>query len=315
MELAACERRKNFSQRAAQGSRTSALTRQPQDDVAVALARAAHGSETIDNRLREVDEGLAAAAVYMQHGAFRQGLSDGDEGGLGDGDADHRPDLGAARRNTIRSPNVAPRREKFRRNLMVRPLAFLAALLAMGVTAHAQDDPGALRGVYGSSGALPSPATNGQRASAAPSLPGVYGPGEIAPGTSAPPSSHAIGSSGTPVPKVSLGGAPSLAGVYAPGQAAPASRTAVVAPNGAIVGTGQSFTMWSAPGVGQGPIPGSRIYPFPGSQGGPLSVGQALPLNIVPAPLADQPNNGMAVVNGHRLILERGTNRIIQDLD
>ena len=110
---------------------------------------------------------------------------------------------------------------------------------------------------------------------------------------------------------------PGLAGVYAPGQAAPASRTAVVAPNGAIVGTGQSFTMWSAPGFGQiyGPIPGSRIYPFPGSQGGPLSVGQALPLNIVPTPLPDQPGNGVAVVNGHRLILERGTNRIIQDLD
>jgi hypothetical protein len=75
--------------------------------------------------------------------------------------------------------------------------------------------------------------------------------------------------------------------------------------------------MWSAPGFGQisGPTPGSRMYPFPGSQGGPLSVGQVLPLNIVPTPLPDQPNNGVAVVNGHRLILERGTNRIIQDLD
>jgi hypothetical protein len=198
---------------------------------------------------------------------------------------------------------------------MGRLLVFLAALFAMGFTGHAQDDPGALRGVYGSSEAIPSPATNGQRASAAPSQPGVYAPGEIAPGTSATPPSRAVGPFGVTAPMAVV---PGLAGVYAPGQAAPASRTAaVVAPNGAIVGTGRSVTMWSAPGFGQisGPIPGSRIYPFPGSQGGPLSVGQALPLNIVPTPLPDQPGNGVAVVNGHRLILERGTNRIIQDLD
>jgi hypothetical protein len=68
------------------------------NDVAVALAGAPHRPETIDNRLLEVDEGLPAASVYVQHGPFRQGLGDGDEGGLGDGDADHRPDLGAAPR-------------------------------------------------------------------------------------------------------------------------------------------------------------------------------------------------------------------------
>jgi hypothetical protein len=67
---------------------SGSLGRDPQDDVAVALARPAHGSETIDNRLLEVDEGLPAASVYVQHGPFRQGLGDGDEGGLGDGDAD-----------------------------------------------------------------------------------------------------------------------------------------------------------------------------------------------------------------------------------
>ena len=188
---------------------------------------------------------------------------------------------------------------------MGRLLVFLAALFAMGFTGHAQDDPGALRGVYGSSEAIPSPATNGQRASAAPSLPGVYAPGEIAPATPTTPRSPAIGPSGTPVPKVSVGVAPSLAGVYAPRQAAPASRTAVVPPTAAVVGPGPSFTVWSQSGFAvRGPSPG-----------GPFPVGQALPLNIVPAPLADQPRNGLAVVNGHRLILERGTNRIIQDLD
>jgi len=199
---------------------------------------------------------------------------------------------------------------------MIRLLGFFAALFAMGSTAHAQD-PGAQAGVYGPSQAFPtSSGTKGRPASQAPapSLAGVYAPGEMAPGTSATPPSRAVGPVGVTAPMAVV---PGLAGVYAPGQAAPASGTAVVAPNGAIVGTGQSFTMWSASGFGQisGPIPGSRIYPFPGSQGGPLSVGQALPLNIVPTPLPDQPGNGVAVVNGHRLILERGTNRIIQDLD
>jgi hypothetical protein len=41
---------------------------------------------------------------------------------------------------------------------MGRLLVFLAALFAMGFTGHAQDDPGALRGVYGSSQAVPAPA-------------------------------------------------------------------------------------------------------------------------------------------------------------
>ena len=54
----------------------------PQDNIAVALAGAAHGSETIDSRLLEVDEALPAASIYLQHGPFLQGLGDSDEGGL-----------------------------------------------------------------------------------------------------------------------------------------------------------------------------------------------------------------------------------------
>jgi hypothetical protein len=174
-----------------------------------------------------------------------------------------------------------------------------------------QDTPRTTRGHSVESTALRRPflpprQRKGSGASAAPGLPGVYAPGDIAPGTSAPPSSHAIGSSGVTPPTV---GAPGLAGVYAPGQAAPASRTAVVPPTEAVVGPGPSVSLWPGSGFG-------RVYgPFPVGRGGPLSVGQALPLNIVPTPLPDQPRNGVAVVNGHRLILERGTNRIIQDLD
>ena len=67
------------------------LRRQPQDDVPVALAWAAHGPKTIDDRFLEVDEALPSASIYTQHGPFRQNLGHGDEGGLGDGDPDHRP--------------------------------------------------------------------------------------------------------------------------------------------------------------------------------------------------------------------------------
>jgi hypothetical protein len=192
---------------------------------------------------------------------------------------------------------------------MVRRLAFLAALFAMGFTAHAQDDPGALAGVYGPSQAFPtSTGTKGRPASQAPapSPAGVYAPGEIAAGTSATPPSRAGGAFGVTAPMAVV--APGLAGVYAPGQTAPASRTAVVAPNGAIVGSGPSVSVWPRPGF-------ANQGPFPIGQGSPFAVGQALALTIVPTQLPDQPRNGVAVVNGHRLILERGTNRIIQDLD
>jgi hypothetical protein len=53
---------------------------QPQDQVAVALP---------------------AASVYVQHGPLRQGLGDGDEGGLGEGDADHWPRFRPSRVDAI----------------------------------------------------------------------------------------------------------------------------------------------------------------------------------------------------------------------
>jgi hypothetical protein len=56
------------------------------------------GPEPVRHRLLEVNEGLPAPSVHLQHGPFRQGLGDGDESDLGPGDADHRPDLGAAPR-------------------------------------------------------------------------------------------------------------------------------------------------------------------------------------------------------------------------
>ena len=43
-------------------------------------------------------QALPAAAVYVQHGLFRQGLGERPKGGLGDGDADHGQDVGRPRR-------------------------------------------------------------------------------------------------------------------------------------------------------------------------------------------------------------------------
>jgi hypothetical protein len=46
-------------------------TDEPQDNIAIALAGPAHGSETINDRLLEVDEALPAPSIYLQHGPFR----------------------------------------------------------------------------------------------------------------------------------------------------------------------------------------------------------------------------------------------------
>ncbi len=179
-----------------------------------------------------------------------------------------------------------------------RFFVFLAAMFATGLAGHAQDDPGALRGVYGPSQAFPAP-VGGKGGQASEALPGVHAPGEIVSGTPVTPPSAAIGR----VPSVAVTVAPGLAGVYPPGQAARAPVATEVPANEANeddVGLGPAFSVGPSPGY---------------SARGPFPVGQALPLTIVPAQLPDQPRNGVAVVNGHRLILERGTNRVIQDLD
>jgi hypothetical protein len=96
-------------------------------------------------------------------------------------------DLSVDRKEHIRIPKRLPTWSVRRRNIMGRLLAFLAALFAMGLTAHAQDDPGALAGVYGPSQAFPTlTRAKGRPASPAPGLEGVHAPGEIAPGPSAP---------------------------------------------------------------------------------------------------------------------------------
>ena len=64
---------------------------QPEDHVAVALARTAHGPETVDHLRLKPDVALAILIdrVLLAYAAQRQGRSDGLEGGWSDGDADH----------------------------------------------------------------------------------------------------------------------------------------------------------------------------------------------------------------------------------
>jgi len=43
--------------------------------------------------------------------------------------------------------------------------------------------------------------------------------------------------------------------------------------------------------------------------------GQRLPSDVAPAPIADRPGYGRAIVNGRRAIIDLNTNRIVQILD
>jgi hypothetical protein len=83
-----------FVKRVARGppSRLRAGSDQPQDGIAVALAGAAHGPETSDDGVDQPDEAFAVS-VDPRLGvdpAKGHGSGDGVEGGLGNGDADHR---------------------------------------------------------------------------------------------------------------------------------------------------------------------------------------------------------------------------------
>ena len=76
----------------------------PKDHVGVALARPAHGLQTVDDGRLDVDEALAALTLYRPHRcAPGQSRDDGFIGGGRDGDADrpiisiHRVSPGKAR--------------------------------------------------------------------------------------------------------------------------------------------------------------------------------------------------------------------------
>ena len=72
-----------------------AAGRQRENDVGITLTRPAHGSEPVDDRAREPDLALAVVIDSRLEVDAAKGHGRGDrvEGGLGDSDADHRPQL------------------------------------------------------------------------------------------------------------------------------------------------------------------------------------------------------------------------------
>jgi hypothetical protein len=85
-----------------------------------------------------------------------------------------------------------------------------------------------------------------------------------------------------------------LRGVYAPPgmpSTSPGAST-LAAPEFGAIGTGPRVT-----------ITGEAIR------------GQRLPSDVAPAPIADRPGYGRAIVNGRRAIIDLNTHRIVQILD
>jgi hypothetical protein len=86
-----------------------------------------------------------------------------------------------------------------------------------------------------------------------------------------------------------------LRGVYAPpGSAPPPAKSGkATAPDyGGAIGNGPRVTI-----------------------SGSATQGRTLPNGVSPAPLADRPGYGTAIVNGHRTIVDLNNNRIIQVMD
>ena len=89
----------------------------------------------------------------------------------------------------------------------------------------------------------------------------------------------------------------SLRGVYGPPGAAPpaaakSGQPAASAPDYGAIGNGPRVTI-----VGK------------------AAQGQMLPSNVAPAPISDRPGYGIAIVNGHRSIIDLSNNRIVQVTD
>jgi hypothetical protein len=86
-----------------------------------------------------------------------------------------------------------------------------------------------------------------------------------------------------------------LRGVFGPSGAAPAAKSGkstLSAPDFGAIGSGPRVTIF-----------------------GSATRGQTIPSNVNPAPIPDRPGYGKAIVNGHRVIIDMNSNRIIQVVD
>jgi hypothetical protein len=102
------------------GPESTWIGRQPQDDVAIALARPAHGGETIDEAGFEPNIALAVRAklALESRASERERADDRLEGGGRDGDTDHPRYLGA--------PSAEASPERLRPQFMLALFAFAA---------------------------------------------------------------------------------------------------------------------------------------------------------------------------------------------
>jgi hypothetical protein len=84
----------------------------------------------------------------------------------------------------------------------------------------------------------------------------------------------------------------------------------VYAPPGWSPPPSKSGKATAAPTYGQAIGVGPRVTIV-----GKAAEGQTLPGNVTPLPIADRPGYGMAIVNGHRSIIDLNNNRIVQVMD
>lgn len=85
---------------------------------------------------------------------------------------------------------------------------------------------------------------------------------------------------------------------------------------GAAVGTVVGGPVGTVVGAGIGAIVGSSLPQQPSTvYDGPIVAGEPLPQSVVIYPLPQYPDYSYAVINNHRVIVDRGSHRIVRVID
>ena len=85
---------------------------------------------------------------------------------------------------------------------------------------------------------------------------------------------------------------------------------------GAAVGTVVGGPVGAVVGAGVGAIVGSSLPQQPSVVfDGPVVVGDPLPQTVVIYPLPQYPDYSYAIINNHRVIVDRGSHRIVRVID
>ncbi len=85
---------------------------------------------------------------------------------------------------------------------------------------------------------------------------------------------------------------------------------------GAAVGTVVGGPVGAVVGAGVGAIVGSSLPQQPSVvYDGPVVVGDPLPQTVVIYPLPQYPDYSYAIINNHRVIVDRGSHRIVRVID